>query len=176
MINTATLTTAILLTGTVASADTVEIYLLDLLDNKQNGYCLDISGGQGAQADPANGLQGHTCYSPSGEIFVDQGFDNERFGSGTLYIPEFNVCAEVTSFEVGAAVELASCDESDTQSFVFSENGAIVPASAPDLCLTLAESTRSGRSDTNQIKELALADCTDDASAFQTWGSRVAPK
>jgi hypothetical protein len=165
---------SLLLSTGIAHAGTVEIHLLDRLDNKQNGYCLDISGGQGADADPSNGLQGHTCYSPSGQIFVDQGFDSEKFANGVLYMPEFDVCATVAATEPGSSVGLASCDGSEAQSFVFSGEGTIVPASATDMCLTLGEDTRSGRSDTNQIKALSLEACSTDNAASQTWGNRGA--
>ncbi len=167
-------TAAFLMTASLVQAETVEINLVDLLDNTQNGYCLDISGGQGADADPANGLQGHTCYSPSGEIFVDQGFDSDRFAAGALYMPAFQVCAEVADLKAGAAVGLAACDNSPEQSFAFSGNGTITPASAPDLCLTLGKDTRSGRSATNQIKALSLAECDTDQAAYQIWGHRTA--
>ncbi|WP_417243189.1 ricin-type beta-trefoil lectin domain protein [Celeribacter sp.] len=166
--------TAALLIANIAHAETVEINLVDMLDNIQDGYCVDIAGGQGANADPANGLQGHTCYSPSGEIFVDQGFDSTQFADGTLYMPEFDVCAEVSSTQAGATIGLAACDGSAAQHFVFSGEGTITPAAAPEMCLTLAESTRTGRSDTNQIKELNLAACSDDLAASQVWGNRTA--
>ncbi|GAA3868204.1 RICIN domain-containing protein [Celeribacter arenosi] len=165
---------ALLLTASVAHAETVEIYVVDLLDNTQNGYCIDISGGQGAQADPSDGLQGHTCYSPSGEIFVDQGFDSDRFAEGVLYMPEFDVCAEVAGMDAGSAVELAECDGSAEQTFAFSGAGTITPASAADMCLTLGDDTRTGRSDTNQIKALSLEVCSEDRAAFQTWSNRTA--
>lgn len=165
---------AVLLIAGSAQAETVEIYLVDMLDNTQNGYCIDISGGQGAQADPADGLQGHTCYSPSGEVFVDQGFESEQFADGTLYMPEFDVCATVTDAQTGAAIELADCDGSDAQGFVFTDGGPITPASNTDLCVTLGEDTRTGRSDTNQIKELSLETCNADQAASQTWSSRTA--
>ncbi|WP_417599571.1 ricin-type beta-trefoil lectin domain protein [Pararhodobacter oceanensis] len=155
-----------------AQADTVEIYLVDMLDNTQNGYCIDISGGQGSQADPDNGLQGHTCYSPSGEIFVDQGFDSAQFSEGTLYMPEFDVCASVAAFEAGAAIGLAECDGSAAQSFSFTDGGTITPASDTGLCMTVGADTRNGRSDTNQIKALSLETCSDDQAASQTWSSR----
>lgn len=175
------LTTLAVLAGTLlaagaARAETVEIYLTDMLDNIQDGYCLDIAGGQGARADPGNGLQGHTCYSPSGEIFVDQGFDSDRFAEGVLYMPEFDVCAEVASVEAGTAVELADCDGSDGQSFVFPGEGTIVPASAPEMCFTVGEDTRSGRSDTNQIKALSLETCDEGRAAYQVWSARSAPE
>ena len=167
-------TIAALLAAGSAHADNVEVYALDILDNTQNGYCIDISGGQGPQADPDDGLQGHTCYSPSGEIFVDQAFDSARFEDGVFYMPEFDVCMQVSSTEAGATLELADCDGSDAQGFTFAGEGAITPASTPEMCLTLGADTRSGRSDTNQIKALTLAACADDAAAYQTWGFRTA--
>ncbi|MDO6588897.1 hypothetical protein DS901_14090 [Loktanella sp. D2R18] len=165
---------SLLLSASLAHAETVEINLIDLLDNTQDGYCVDISGGQGADADPDNGLQAHTCYSPSGDIFVDQGFDSEQFADGTLYMPEFDVCAEVASTEAGAAVGLSACDGSDLQSFVFAGEGTITVAGATDMCLTAGEDTRNGRSDTNQIKELTLEVCSDAFAGSQMWGNRTA--
>ena len=40
--------------------------------------------------------------------------------------------------------------------------------------LTVAEDTRSGRSDTNQIKVLSLEACDDNRSAYQSWATRTA--
>ncbi|NND43388.1 MAG: hypothetical protein HKO04_15070 [Silicimonas sp.] len=165
---------AALIIAGAAQAETVEVNLVDLLDNTQDGYCIDISGGQGAQADPADGLQGHTCYSPQGEIFVDQGFDSDQFADGLFYMPEFDVCMQASTTEAGAALELAACDGSDAQSFAFTDGGTITPASAEDMCVTLAEDTRTGRSDTNQIKEMTLETCDDAQAASQTWSFRTA--
>ncbi|UOA32788.1 hypothetical protein DSM110093_02592 [Sulfitobacter sp. DSM 110093] len=167
-------TIAALLIATAAQAETVEINLIDMLDNTQDGYCIDISGGQGAQADPADGLQGHTCYSPQGEIFVDQGFDSDQFAEGVFYMPKFDVCMQAASTEAGSALELASCDGSDAQSFTFTDAGTITPASAPETCVTLGEDTRSGRSDTNQIKAMTLESCDDAKMAYQAWSFRTA--
>lgn len=169
----AALTTTVLASG-AAQAENVEIYLTDMLDNVQNGYCLDIARAQGAQANPDDGLQGHTCYSPGGTLGVDQTFDTTRFADGTLYMPEFDVCTQVASTESGMAIDLAQCDGSDAQSFTFSGEGTITPAAAPDMCFTLAEETRTGRSDANQIKVLSLEPCDAGMAAFQTWTTRTA--
>lgn len=155
-------------------AETVEINLVDLLDNTQDGYCIDISGGQGAQADPADGLQGHTCYSPNGEVFVDQGFDSDQFADGVFYMPEFDVCMQAASTESGAALELATCDGSAAQTFTFSDTGMIMPVSASQMCVTLGEDTRTGRSDTNQIKAMTLEACDEAQAANQVWSYRTA--
>ncbi|MBU2963432.1 RICIN domain-containing protein [Citreicella sp. C3M06] len=165
---------AALLSAGMAQANTVEVYLVDPLDNLQNGYCVDISGGQGPLADPSAGLQGHTCYSPSGNIFVDQGFGPDRFADGIFYMPEFDVCMQAPSTEPGTALELVSCDGSEAQNFIFSGAGTITPASAPQLCVTVGADTRFGRSEENQIKALTLEPCTDARAAYQIWGNRSA--
>ena len=46
----------------VVASNNVEIYVVDKLDNIQNGYCIDIAKGKGSSANPADGLQAHTCY------------------------------------------------------------------------------------------------------------------
>lgn len=157
-----------------AQAENVEIYLLDMLDNKQNGYCIDIAKGREKAAKPEDGLQGHTCYSPGGALGFDQTFDTEKFAEGVLYMVNFDVCAQITSVEAGSALSLASCDGSDAQRFEFTGEGTIVPASATQMCVSVAEATRSGRSDANQIKVLSLETCSEERSAYQNWGVRTA--
>lgn len=172
-----TLTTALIAAlgaGTAAQAENVEIYLLDMLDNTQSGYCVDIARGRGADANPDDGLQGHTCYSPAGELLVDQIFDTEMFADNVLYMPEFDVCAQARSTAAGTTLDLAECDGSEAQAFVFTGEGTITPASAPDMCFTVADETRTGRSDANQIKVLSLELCSDELAASQTWAVRTA--
>lgn len=65
--------------------------------------------------------------------------------------PGFDACAEVASLDARSSTGLAACDCSTAQTFVFPGEGAIVPASATGTCLTLAEDTRTGRSDANQV-------------------------
>ena len=57
---------------------------------------------------------------------------------------------------------------------ITSRGVVIAPASAPDMCLTLAEETRTGRSEENQMKALTLEACSDDMAASQTWANRTA--
>lgn len=170
----ATLTTAAILTAGLAHAENVEIYVVDMLDNIQNGYCIDIAKGRGEAANPEDGLQAHTCYSPSGEVLVDQAFDPDQFADGVLYMPEFDVCMQASSTEAGASTELAACDGSDAQSWFFSGEGTIAPASAPEMCLTLTGETRTGRSDQNQMIAMTLEACSDEQAAYQTWSNRTA--
>ncbi len=173
-INTLPVAFSILAIATPALAENVEIYVVDMLDNIQSGYCIDIAKGRGADANPDDGLQAHTCYSPSGEVLVDQAFDPDQFADGVLYMPEFDVCIQAPSTEIGASVELAACDSSASQSWVFDGEGTIIPASAPDTCLTLTGETSTGRSDENQMIAMTLQACSDDLAAYQTWSNRAA--
>ncbi|MBT8426282.1 MAG: RICIN domain-containing protein [Silicimonas sp.] len=152
---------SILAFGSPAFAENVEIYVVDLLDNIQNGYCIDIARGRGADANPEDGLQAHTCYSPSGEVLVDQAFDPDQIADGVLFMPEFEVCVQAPLTEIGASVELATCDDSAAQKWVFDGEGSIVPASAPGMCLTLTGKTRTGRSNENQMIAMTLQECSD---------------
>lgn len=156
-----------------ADQNNVEIYLVDKLDNIQNGYCIDIAKGKGASANPEDGLQAHTCYSPLGEVLVDQAFDPEKFSEGVLYMPVFDVCLQASSTEVGSSMELATCDGSDAQRWNFDGEGIITPATAPVVCMTVIGETRTGRSKENQMKALALEKCADDMAAYQTWANRT---
>ena len=160
--------------GSSAFAENVEIFLVDMLDNIQSGYCIDIAKGRGEAANPEDGLQAHTCYSPSGEVLVDQAFDPEQFANGVLYMPEFDVCMQALSTEVGASAELAACDGSVAQSWGFDGEGTISPASAPDMCLTVTGETRTGRSDQNQMIAMTLQSCSDAQAVYQSWSSRSA--
>ncbi|MDA7424923.1 ricin-type beta-trefoil lectin domain protein [Thalassococcus lentus] len=165
---------AAMFTATSSYAEDVEIYLVDILDNKQNGYCIDIAKGREEAAKPEDGLQGHTCYSPGGALGYDQTFDTAKLEDGMLYMTNFDVCAQISSTDAGSALELKACDGSDEQSFVFSGEGTITPTLAPQMCITVAEDTRSGRSDANQIKVLSLESCDESRSAYQTWAVRTA--
>ena len=89
-------------------------------------------------------------------------------------MPEFDVCVQATSTDAGAALELASCDGSEAQSWVFGGEDTIAPAAAPEVCVTLADETRTGRSDTNQMKALSLQACSVDLASVQTWANRTA--
>ncbi len=172
MLKTATLTISTLFTAGIAQAGNVEIYLTDMLDNIQSGYCIDIARAQGAKANPEDGLQAHTCYSPKGELMADQIFDADKFSDGILYMPEFDVCVTVSSLDAGSSVALKACDGGNAQSFQFSGEGTIVPASAPDMCVTAQGDTRTGRSKENQMKPLTLETCDDDKTASQVWAVR----
>ncbi|SFR42518.1 Ricin-type beta-trefoil lectin domain-containing protein [Yoonia tamlensis] len=159
--------------ASTAQAEAVEIYLLDMLDNTQAGYCIDIAKGREEAANPDDGLQGHTCYSPGGALGYDQTFETEKFAQGLLYMTNFDVCATLDATDAGSALSLAACDGRAAQEFTFEGTGTIVPASAAEMCVTVGADTVSGRSDANQIKVLTIEPCSDELAAYQTWGVRT---
>ena len=173
MLKTTSTIFALCLLPTVTFAQNVEIYVTDMLDNVQNGYCLDIAKGKGASANPDDGMQAHTCYSPLGSVLVDQAFDPAQFADGVLFMPEFDVCVQAPSTDAGASVELTTCDGSAAQRWAFDGAGQIAPIDATEMCLTLGTETRTGRSKENQMKALTLETCSDDMSASQTWDNRT---
>ena len=150
-----------------SNINAVEIALVDPLDSTTNEYCLDIAGGR-ENVDPANGLQGHTCYSYTGSLGSDQIFDADRIADNVLVMSEYDVCVAVS----GTDISLAACDDSEAQKISFGEDGTIRPASSPEMCFTLSAETRSGKSDIHQIKGLSLENCSDESAARQKWRTR----
>ncbi|WP_413698961.1 hypothetical protein ACLKMH_15510 [Psychromonas sp. KJ10-10] len=124
-----TMVTTATLFVTVAKAENAEITLMKNLDGFLGGYCLDIKGGN-ADIDTSNGLQVHTCYSYKGALGKDQIFETTRFENNALFMPEFNVCAQLTGLEAGSTVSLAPCDGSELQNLAFTGAGTISPVKA----------------------------------------------
>lgn len=158
--------------GQVAQAERVEITLTEDLDGILNSYCLDIAGGN-RNVDPENGLQAHTCYSYQGALGTDQIFETERFADGVLYMPEYEVCAEMIGISEGAKITLAACTGDDLQSIAMRDDGTVGPVADASLCFTAAQDSRFGRGSQHQIKDLTLETCGGDAAPFQTWRTRT---
>lgn len=156
---------------TFDTAEDVEITLVDRLDGTTSSYCIDIMGG-GNNIKVEEGLQAHTCYSYKGALGEDQVFSTAKFSENQLYLPNFDVCASVTKPLVGAHIDLASCDGSVAQQFVFANNGTITPTSNPELCITASGETTYGRSQTHQKKVLTLETCSAEMSSKQVWRTR----
>ena len=153
-------------------SEQVEINLIDELDGILNGYCLDIAGGN-EDVDPANGLQAHTCYSYDGALGTDQIFDTAEFTNNALYMPIYDVCAEVASLSAGETIGLNTCDGSDLQTANFDTDGTIRPSANTSLCFTAGAESRTGRSGDHQIRDLSLEACSNDLTSLQQWTSRT---
>lgn len=157
---------------TFDTAEAVEITLVDRLDGTTSSYCIDIMGG-GNNIKVEEGLQAHTCYSYKGALGEDQIFSTAKFADNQLYLPKFDVCASVANPVAGAHIDLASCDGSTAQQFVFADNGTITPTANPALCVTASGETTYGRSQTHQKKALTLETCSADMAAKQVWRTRA---
>ena len=167
MINSISRQFAILamLSTSMVYAEPVEIALSDTLDGYLANYCLTINSA------PANPLQLQTCDSYRGALSRGQTFETTEFEYNLLYVPAFDVCAEVAHLTVGAKVGLATCNSTAEQQFVFSANGTISPTVEPTLCLTASLTTRLAKNKASkvQIKGLTLALCSVDLARFQHW-------
>jgi len=170
------LTALAILCAAAVQAERAEITLSAPLDADLDAYCLDIRGSK-QNADVSSGLQTHTCYAYQGQMGIDQMFDTARLNDKTLYMPEFDVCATLASFDAGSAVSLTTCNASEAQSIALTDQGHLSPTAAPAMCLTAGHETRLGRGGTSkhQIKSLTLEACSDDLAPYQQWAPRFAP-
>ena len=153
--------------------DTVEIYLLDQLDDYR-GYCIDIKGYK-SKAKINRGLQAHTCYSYQGKIAVDQGFDARKLKKNKFFLPAFDVCMETASAAVSANLKLSHCRNEKFQEFELDEKGRIHLISNLKLCLTVAQGQSKkggGGSPVHLIRNLTLELCSDTLNHFQIWDVR----
>ncbi len=164
-----------LLLSVGARAENIEIALQDDLGGILSGYCIDIKGGN-QNIDIANGLQAHTCYSYRGALGSNQTFDSDRIADSQLYMPEYEVCAQLSGLEAGASVGLEECTNTALQKIALTADGRLSPVDASDMCLTAGEETRFGRGGTSQhqIKNLTLEACDDNAQSRQLWYARSA--
>lgn len=162
-----------LLLPSLSQAANVEVMLVDRLDGDLNNFCLDIVGGK-LNANPADGMQAHTCYSYQGELGVDQAIDPAGIAKGEFKVVGFDVCATMPSLAAGSSVALAACDGSDAQKFDMTASGTITPRSAPDMCLTAGKETTLGNNgqSRHQIKALTLQPCSADLISYQQWSTR----
>jgi len=153
--------------------DTVEIYLLDQLDDYR-GYCIDIKGYK-SKAKINRGLQAHTCYSYQGKITVDQGFDALKLTKNKFFLPAFDVCMEAASAAVSANIRLSHCRDEKFQEFELDEKGRIHLISNLKLCLTVAQGQSKkggGGSPVHLMRNLTLELCSDTLNHFQIWDVR----
>lgn len=159
----------------LASATDVELFLLNKLDGNLNHYCVDMLGFQD-RADVTGNLQTHTCYSYQGQLAVDQKMPLEELENGKIHLYNFEVCAQINGTTGGSTVGLAECFDDEMQNIQLMENGNLVPAAAPSMCVTAGVSSwaggRNGDSP-HQIRTLNLQPCSDEALVYQRWGTRT---
>lgn len=160
--------------SSLASAQDVEIYLVNKLDGNLNHYCLDMRGFQD-RADVTADIQTHTCYSYQGQLAVDQKMPLSEIENGRIHLESFEVCASINGTSGGSTIGLAECSDDEMQKINLTENGQLIPEAAPTMCFTAGTSSWRGGQDGNsphQIRTLNLQPCSDEALVYQRWGTR----
>ena len=153
--------------------DSVEIYLLNQLDDPR-GFCIDIKGHK-LKAQINKGLQAHTCYSYQGKISPDQGFNSRKLTKNQFILTSFNVCMEASSLTSSANLRLSKCDRNNLQNFEWSHKNNIQLVGNRKLCLTVDQGQSKkggGGSPVHLMRNLSLELCADSLNPYQAWGVR----
>ena len=162
-----------LLISSSQADDSVEIYLLNKLDDPR-GFCIDIKGHK-LKAQINKGLQAHTCYSYQGKISPDQGFNSRKLTKNQFILTSFNVCMEASSLTPSANLRLRKCDRNKLQNFEWSNENKIHLIDNRKLCLTVDQGQSKkggGGSPVHLMRNLSLELCTESLNPYQAWGAR----
>ena len=163
----------LLLITTSQADDSVEIYLLNQLDDPR-GFCIDIKGHK-LKAQINKGLQAHTCYSYQGKISPDQRFNSRKLTKNQFILTSFNVCMEASSLTPSANLSLRKWDRNKLQNFEWSNENKIHLIGNRKLCLTVGQGQSKrggGGSPVHLMRNLSLELCTESLNSYQAWGVR----
>ena len=153
--------------------DSVEIYLLNQLDDPR-GFCIDIKGHK-LKAQINKRLQTHTCYSYQGEVSPDQGFNSLKLTKNQFLLSSFNVCMEASSPTPSTNLRLRKCDDNKLQNFEWSNKNKIRLTSNRKLCLTVDQGPSKkggGGFPVHLMRNLSLELCSKSLNPYQAWGMR----
>ena len=162
-----------LLINSSQADDSVEIYLLNQLDDPR-GFCIDIKGHK-LKAQINKRLQAHTCYSYQGKISPDQGFNSRKLTKNQFMLTSFNICMEASSLTPSANLMLRKCDRNKLQNFEWSHENNIQLIGNRKLCLTVDQGQSKkggGGSPVHLMRNLSLELCTESLNPYQTWSVR----
>jgi len=175
-----TATLSALFVSLSASADKVEVYLLDNLDGDLNGYCIDVNGPP-HRLELERPIQTHTCYSYKEDPpppTVDQAMDSEEIAAGKIHLVDIGLCGQVSGDVPGSTISLVECADIEEQKFELKDNGEYVSALNPELCLTAGPVSwlggpPGGPPSRHQVRTLSLQPCGEEAEAYQRWSTRT---
>ena len=159
-----------------ASAQTpVEVKLQAFLE-EDRGWCLDLRG-PAIRAAVKGGVHGHTCYLyQENGVSLDQGYVKEDILENNIFrLSSFpDQCITVYEPKDGGFASIETCDGRVTQEISLTETGHIVPAMAPDLCLTIGTETLpgGGSNPLHILKAVDFRTCDESISDRQTWELR----
>lgn len=146
--------------------------LLDLLDRKQDGYCLDVAGsGNAVRFDMP--LITHNCKEG---LYADEAVVHKP--DGTLYFPAYDGCATVMGLNNHAlaynALMLKRChvDEpflSATRFQKFSVNNKQLQLDGTNLCITAGDVSKETYNPDHRWRSLYMQDCAVAPAALSQW-------
>ena len=154
---------------TVTAKDFVggNLVLKALLDEPE-AYCLDVFG-FGMRANIDEPLSVHTC-KPEG--WRDATFTVDYPDAGQIYMPAYDLCAEVSQFERGAHLFLKACSESPLQRFIYREDQKIEVQGSPgpSYCLTVHPADGIATGGPSHVRrEVLILICEEVEAEFAQW-------
>ncbi len=153
----------------------VEVKLKAFLE-EDRGWCLDLRG-PAIRAAIKGGVHGHTCYLyQQNGVSLDQGYIKEDILEKDIFrMSSFDdQCMTLYEPKPGSLASLETCDGRITQDISLTDTGHIIPAMAPDLCLTIGTETLPGGGSVplHILKPVDFQTCDDSISDRQTWELR----
>lgn len=165
---------AALIAPSLHAQSLAEIKLIAPLDETR-GWCVDLFAHL-TGAIPIGGFQGHNCFSYMGNgVTEDQGFNDELIQEdGEIRIVYFDLCVTLHDPNPGSFVAAESCNGGEAQRFDLRDDGLIVAAAAPELCLTMGSKSvpGGGGNPIHLIRRLSFETCDADLAELQQWELR----
>ncbi len=157
-----------------AGARTGLIQLRDPLDEpRSRALCIDVPGfGAGLRLDAP--MQLHTCKGGTD----DETFVADQPSPGQVHLVAFDRCLAAAPVP-GSAVLVEPCRDVAEQLFVYSEQGHLHPAQAPELCVSAASGRSQSAGGPEYVRrDLLLQRCDEVDSSLVSWrvpGERLGP-
>ena len=158
-----------------ASAQTPVEVKLKAFFEEDRGWCLDLRGPP-QRAQPLGGVHGHSCYLYQGEVSLDQGYVQEDIVEKNIFrLAAFpDQCMTIYEPKAGSFISMETCDGRITQDISLTEEGLVIPAMAPDLCMTIGTESLPGGGGTplHILRDASFDTCDSSIAERQTWELR----
>ena len=166
---------ALFIASFLSAQTPVEVKLQAYLE-EDRGWCLDLRG-PAVRAAIKGGVHGHSCYLyQENGVSLDQGYVKEDILENNIFrLSGFpDQCITVYEPKDGGFASIETCDGRITQDISLTETGHIVPAMAPDLCLTIGTGTLpgGGSNPLHILKAVDFRTCDESLSDRQLWELR----
>jgi len=146
MLNKLLVVLGVLFAVSTASAQTPVEVKLKAFFEEDRGWCLDLRG-PAIRAAVKGGVHGHTCYLyQENGVGDDQAYVQEDILEKDIFrLAAFpDQCLTLYEPKAGSFGSFETCDGRVTQDISLTDTGHIIPAMAPDLCLTFGTDSLPG--------------------------------